>query len=37
METREEHLRNCSAVLGQGPGSPSRDTHTTVFDLFGSC
>ena len=26
--------RNNSAALGQGPGSPSRDTHNSTFELF---
>ena len=33
-ETREEQLRNNSAALGQGPGSPSRDIHDNIFELF---
>ena len=33
-ETREEQSRNNSAALGQGPGSTSRDTHSSVFKLF---
>ena len=34
MEIREEESRNKSAASGQGPGSPSRDTHNIVFELF---
>ena len=26
--------RNNSAALGQGPGSPARDTHDNIFELF---
>ena len=26
--------RNNSAALGQGPGSPSEDTHNNIFELF---
>ena len=26
--------RNNSVALGQGPGSPSRDTHNNIFELF---
>ena len=26
--------RNNIAVLGQGPGSPSMDTHSNIFELF---
>ena len=26
--------RNSSAALGQGPGSPSRDIHNSIFELF---
>ena len=33
-ETREEQSRNNSAALGQGPCSPSRDTHKNSFELF---
>ena len=30
----EEQSRNNSAALGQGPGSPSRDTQNNTFELF---
>ena len=31
---REEQSRNNSGTLGQSPGSPSRDTHSNIFELF---
>ena len=36
-ETREEQSRNNSAVLAQGPGAHSRDTHSNIFELFCRC
>ena len=33
-ETRKEQSRNSSAALGQGPGSPSRDAHRNILELF---
>ena len=33
-ETREEQPEN-SVALGQGPHSNSRDTHSSIFELFG--
>ena len=33
-ETREEQSRKNSAALGQGPGSASRDTQNSIFELF---
>ena len=33
-ETREKQSRNNSAASGQGPGSASRDTQNSVFELF---
>ena len=30
-ETREKQLR---AALGQGPASPSADTHNNIFEIF---
>ena len=32
METKEEQSRN-SAALGQGPGSPSKDTCSNIFEF----
>ena len=34
METREEQSRKNSAILGQDPGSASKDTHKNIFELF---
>ena len=36
FKTREKQTfkRNNSAALGLGPGSPSRDTHNDIFELF---
>ena len=33
-ETREEQPRNNNAALRQDPGSPSRDTHDNISELF---
>ena len=36
MQTREKQIvkRNSNAVLGQGPGSSSMDTHNNISELF---
>ena len=34
-ETREDQLKNNSAALGQDPGPPLGDTHSSIFELFG--
>ena len=31
---KEEQPRNNSAVKNQGPGSPLKDTHNNIFELF---
>ena len=33
-ETREEPSRSNDAALRQGPGSPLRDIHNSIFELF---
>ena len=33
-EIKEELSRNNSAVMGQGPGSPSRNIHDNIFEFF---
>ena len=33
-ETREEQSRNNTAALGQGPGSVSRGSQNSIFELF---
>ena len=37
QKKEKEKKRNNSATMSQGPGSPARDTHSSIFELFCRC